>query len=500
MPHKLLLVVIITKMNGGAVMTNNGIKHNANQTNKLDMYGGIWGGLLPLFLLISLLIWLSIEERGGTKPFWAAGWLAIVFGLFLAKNKREYSESIMRGIGDRSGIVIITAWLLAGVFGELMVAGGLVNGLLWFGIEAGTQGALFTLIAFVSAMLFSVGTGTSTGTIIALVPVLYPAGVFLGADPVMLGAAILAGAVFGDNLAPVSDTTIVSAYTQGSTMKNVVKSRFPLAMTAAIIAAVVLLITGGGGEVKPLPEIQASLDVSGLLMLVGFAVVLTSALTGRHIVESLIYGNVSAMLLGLINGNITLPKIFSIPVHSGDSTGIIQDGISSVVGAIVFALLILAITQVLIDSGVLRKMLDWAQKTIAKTVRQAELTIIGITILVSTPISANAPALLLIGPSLVKPLGERFNLAPARRANLMDCAVCTVFFMLPWHIAVVAWYGALVSAAEAYNITAPPISAAAMNPYSWALLAVIIFSAVTGWNRKYANDRKEDTTQTISGA
>ena len=116
------------------------------------------------------------------------------------------------------------------------------------------------------------------------------------------------------------------------------------------------------------------------------------------------------------------------------------------------------------------------------------IVIVGVTILASLPISANAPAELLVGPSIVRPLGERFGLAAARRANLMDCAVCTIFFVLPWHIAVAAWYGALYSAAETYAIPAPPIGAALYNPYSWALLAVLLFSAFTGWNRKYAKD------------
>lgn len=68
----------------------------------------------------------------------------------------------------------------------------------------------------------------------------------------------------------------------------------------------------------------------------------------------------------------------------------------------------------------------------------------------------------------------------------MDCAVCTLFFTLPWHIAVVVWHTAVAGAAEAYNIAAPPITAALYNPYSWALLAVILFSAITGWNRSFA--------------
>ena len=302
----------------------------------------------------------------------------------------------------------------------------------------------------------------------------------------MLGLAILSGAAFGDNLAPISDTTIVSAYTQGATMKDVVRSRFPLAISAAAISAIIFFIFGGGGEVRALPEIHAKLEPSGIFMLIALAVVVVSALAGRHIIESLIYGNVTGAIIGMLIGNISPGDIFSIPEKSGGSTGIVQSGVDSVVGAIIFAILILAVTQILVESGIMRRILDFAHSTLVSTVRQAELFIVGVTVLASIPISANAPAELLVGPSLVRPIGEKFNLSAARRANLMDCAVCTIFFTLPWHIAVAAWYGALYSAAEAYGIPAPGVSAALYNPYSWALLAVLLFSAYTGWNRRYA--------------
>jgi hypothetical protein len=75
----------------------------------------------------------------------------------------------------------------------------------------------------------------------------------------------------------------------------------------------------------------------------------------------------------------------------------------------------------------------------------------------------------------------------------MDCAVCTIFFILPWHIVVAAWYAAVVSAAESFGLAAPSISAALYNPYSWALFGVLLFSAITGWNRRYA---EPDSAQT----
>lgn len=347
------------------------------QEKKLEMYGGLFGGLIPLIVLVGGLVWLSVAERGGTKPFWACAWIALCVGIFFAKDKEEYCKAAMRGIGDRTGIVIVTAWLLAGVFGKLMAAGGLVQGLLWMGMTTGAQGGVFVVLVFLAAMLFALGTGTSTGTCIALSPVLYPAGYFLGADPAMLGLAILSGAAFGDNLAPISDTTIVSAYTQGAEMRDVVRSRFPLAISAASISAVVFLVFGGGGEVRPLPEMQASLNPSGLFMLLALAIVVVSALKGRHIIESLIYGNVAAAFVGMLIGTIRPADIFSVPAAKGGSTGLIQAGIDNVVGAIIFAILILAVTQILVECGIMRRILDFAQSTLVATVRQAELFIVG---------------------------------------------------------------------------------------------------------------------------
>lgn len=114
-----------------------------SEEKRLDMYGGILGGTVPLAVLIIGLVWLCLAERGGTQPFWACAWLALVIGLFFARKKEDYCLAAMRGIGDENGIVIITAWLFAGVFGQLMAAGGLVDGLLWMGMSTGAQGSIF---------------------------------------------------------------------------------------------------------------------------------------------------------------------------------------------------------------------------------------------------------------------------------------------------------------------------------------------------------------------
>lgn len=346
-----------------------------SEEKRLDMYGGILGGAVPLAVLIIGLVWLCLAERGGTKPFWACAWLALVIGLFFARKKEDYCLAAMRGIGDENGIVIVTAWLFAGVFGKLMAAGGLVDGLLWMGMSTGAHGSLFVGLVFFAAMLFSLGTGTSTGTCIALTPVLYPAGYFLGADPALLGLAILSGAAFGDNLSPISDTTIVSAYTQGATMKEVVRSRFPLSMSAAILAMAIFLIFGNADQPMALTELKKDFDYSGIFMLIALVVVVGSALLGRHVIESLIYGNVCAAFIGIATGHFSPSAIFGIPAKAGQSTGIIENGIASVVGPIIFAILILAVTRIMVECGIMTRILDFAHKSLVSTVRQAELFI-----------------------------------------------------------------------------------------------------------------------------
>ena len=448
------------------------------------MFGGPAMVLVPALVVVGVLVWLSAAERASLSTFWVGGWAAIVVGLLLTKTPRAYAESIVRGLSDDTGAVIITAYIFAGVFGSLLAGGGLVNGLLWLGLSAGVQGAYFTVLAFVLACIFAVGTGSSVAAALALIPVLYPSGVASGADPTMLALAVLAGGAFGDNLAPISDTTIVSAYVSKATMSDVVLSRLPLSLISAAVSIVVLSIFGGGGDTSSV-QLNVEANPLGLLMLVPFAVVILLALRRYHIIIALIWGSLAGIVIGVGTGLLTLSSIFSIPAVRGDSTGLIQDGIASITGAIVLVLFILALAQVLADSGFMTKVLERLESHATRGVRSAELAIAGITLLFTVPLGANAPAILLVGPTIGRPLGMRHNLAPARIANLMDCSANTVFYMLPWHNAVIIWYATVLATATQYKLPMISILSAGMNPYAWSLIVVLLVSIVTGWNRQY---------------
>lgn len=465
------------------------------ENKKLNMYGGAWGGGIPLLLFITGMIIVTFAGTGGTKAYWAAGWIALALGIFFAKNKFEYCESIIRGVGNRNGAVLIILWLFAGVFGQVMIAGGLVEGLLWVGMEANVQGAYFAVVALICTMLFSLVTGSATGTAIAVTPSLYPAGVFLGADPLMLAVAILAGAGFGDNVSPHSDTTIASATTQGAKIKDVLRARMPMVIVASLITIVIVFLFGGGGEVTQ-NEVTASANPSGLLMLISFVVLLTVVYLDRHMVEAFIWGILSAILLGMLNGAFSLSDIFFIPAESGMTSGIIEDGIASVIDLIIFVLIILAVTQVFMEAGAIENILNFVTDKFARGVRSAELAIIFVTAIISTPISNNTAAILLVGPGFVKKIGERFNLTASRRAIMMDCSVTSFYFTIPWHSTIVTWYGLLAVSSEQFNIPLPSIFASFLNPYAWVLFIVIIIAAITGWRRTFVDSSVELTKTT----
>lgn len=465
----------------------------AEPTDRVRMLGGPVTAVVPALVLVGVLVWLSVAERATISGFWVGGWAAIVVGLVLTTTKSEYAESIMRGLSDKTGAVIITAFIFAGVFGTLLEGGGLVDGLLWLGLETGLHGAAFVVLAFVLACLFAAGTGTSVGTVIAMVPVLYPTGVFLGADPTMLAVAVIAGGAFGDNIAPVSDTTISSAYTARAEMGDVVRTRLPLSLSAAAVALVVFAVFGGGGEMSS-RDAGADPTAVGLVMIVPFVLVIFLAMRRHHIIAALAWGSLATIALGLAIGQLKPGDVFSIPSTTDDSTGLIEDGISGVTGAVVLVLFILALAQVLADSGLMARLLVRLQAHAARGVRSAELAISGITLAFTIPLGANAPAILLVGPTLGRPLGRSHGLAPSRIANLMDCSANTAFYMLPWHNAVIVWYATVQATADDYDLAEPSIASAALNPYSWALVLVLLVSILTGWNRKYAPETAQAHT------
>jgi Na+/H+ antiporter NhaC len=220
---------------------------NQNQSGdtvtELKFRFGHIGPAIPMLFFMFWAVLLSVMDVVTENGLVVGATIGLAIGLFLCKSEwKDYAQGVFEGMTQTVGVVAIIAWFWAGTLASVLQAGGLVEGLVWLGFATGVKGSMFTVVTFLLAALFATAVGTGYGTTVAFTMLMYPAGIVMGSHPVILLGAILSGAAFGDNLAPVSDTTIVSAVTQETDVIGVVRSRFRYAIAAAIPATIAFAI------------------------------------------------------------------------------------------------------------------------------------------------------------------------------------------------------------------------------------------------------------------
>ena len=219
----------------------------------------------------------------------------------MAKNKTHYANTIIDGMASKEAIIPVLCWIFAGVFSRLLRASGLALAIAGSAAGIGVGPVLFLVITFISSCLFATATGTGFGTIAAAMGVLYPAGTALGCYPPLLAGVIISGAAFGDNLAPVSDTTICSATSQGADVPGVVRSRLKYSSAAALITIVIMVILGMAfRETATSTGGTFTYDPLAFFMLLSVVATLIVAMKTGDIIIATTIGSVTAAIIGVI--------------------------------------------------------------------------------------------------------------------------------------------------------------------------------------------------------
>ncbi|NNF26755.1 MAG: hypothetical protein HKN73_06030 [Gemmatimonadetes bacterium] len=452
---------------------------------------GMAGALAPMVTFLAGVAWLGFAGAPDERGLWPVLLASLGVGLLLARDRDGYAQAALAGMARTIVMIMVMAWVLAGVFSAVLQASGLVHSLIWVGGQAGLGGGGFVVGAFLVAVLFSTATGTSLGTILVCAPLLYPASGLLEADPAWTIGAVLAGATFGDNVSPVSDTTIASASSQGAEMGKVVRTRLRYALPAAAVAVAVLFLAGGTGvTLERIAERVAggahpanlSGDPIALPMLLAPLLVFAALLRRRGLLESLFLGVTAAIVIALGFGLIAAGDLLYIDAQAFRARGLIVDGMDRAVGIVMFTLLLMAVLGGVEASGAVERLLHWSRAR-NQSARRTELRMFG---LVSTAVlvtTHSVVAILAVGPA-VRRLGEQQGIGPLRRANLLDTTVCTYPFLLPFFIPTVLAASATASGADFGLAPTSALAAGMRNPYSWALLGVILVAIVTGWGRE----------------
>lgn len=464
----------------------------SQESKKLEFYGGEWVSFIPFIVFIALII-LTTFTFGSISDgaLWVPAFMALIVAFFFAKDKQQYGETIIGGMASKEAIIPVVCWIFAGVFSRILRDSGLASGIAGVAAGMGIEGTFFIIISFIASAIFATASGTGFGTIAAGMGVLYPAGLALGAHPALLAGAIVSGGAFGDNLAPVSDTTICSATSQGVDVPGVVRSRLKYALVAGAITLAGILVIGSGYTGTIASSGAIDYNAATLLMLIPVAITIWVAIKSGDIIIATTIGSVlagaTAVMAGLIDfiqidpaQDVARKALLRVSGVGLDRTvdGVIYTGINSMLQVCILAILLFGSIAIMRAGQGDVKLLKALGK-IAKGPMGAEFSIAGMIVALSALMGLNAPAILAVGASFAKPLSRQHGISPYRTANLLDATSCTLVYSLPWTPAII--YTISFARDSMHPLTAMEVTPFVL--YAYAMMAVMFLSIIFGIGR-----------------
>jgi len=395
-----------------------------NETRKIEFYGGKAGPWIPIALLIIGMIVVSVL---GYTDFYVYNLLTlgtILVAFFFAKDKKTFGDTAIAGLQDSMLAILIIAFILAGILSKLLRLSGLIEGLVYLSSVANLNPGFIPAVGFIICCLISTSCGTSSGSIVAVLPVMLPIGVELGCDPSLVCGAVISGALFGDNLAPISDTTIASALTQESTISDVVRTRLPYSLIAGGISLVLFIVIGLTTSTSDLSHIEADgSTVKALVLLVVPLLMIFLMKKGWDLVGTLLICDTLAIVINLVLGLIS-------PAQMVGGDGPIVAGINGMIDMIVFCMFFFIVIQVMKENGVLDAISAIMVKC-CKGVRSVQFAAMISSAFGTIITGGSSTGITLIGPVANK-VGKKFNIAGPRMANLLDATACATCGFVPF--------------------------------------------------------------------
>ena len=430
-----------------------------------------WVALTPLLLFLALFFGagLYFTVQGVAMGFYqlrapVAILPALALGAWIAHRKGlRAGDILLRGMGDPNIVLMCLIFLLAGAFAHVSRSIGAVDAVVALGIGA-LPASLLLPGLFLLAGLISLAIGTSMGTIAAVVPIALGTADAAGLDSALVLGAVVGGAMFGDNLSVISDTTIAATRSQGAAMRDKFRENFRIALPAALATIVLLAFLG---EPAPIPAGEA---VASPWLALPYLLVLVLALAGIDVLVVLGLGLVLAGGFGLFLGN-----DYDLVQYAGD----IWIGFEGMIEILLLSLLIGGLGALMKAAGGL----DWLAMVIARFARghrgrrTGEFSIAALSASADV-FTANNTVAILVGGSVARDIAARHDISPRRSASLLDIFACVPQGLLP--------YGAqILLAASLASVS--PLAIAGKVYYCWILAVVAI--AFIAWPRGSGGSR-----------
>lgn len=400
--------------------------------------------LIPFVIFIGLYlgVGISLSTQGVEMAFYQfpillACLIGIAFAFAIHKGTMEEKlGALIKGMGDQDVMVMCLIYILAGAFSSCSDAMGGVESTVNLALTKIPSNLLIAGIFLISSFL-SLAMGTSMGTIAAVVPVAVGLASKANLNIYLTVGACLGGAMFGDNLSIISDTTIAATRSQGVEMRDKFRMNLIIALIAAAVTFALLVAFGRPDHppaVKNLPY--------NVLKIIPYLFVLIAALAGMNVLVVLMGGIVIAAGIGMLTSSFTFIE----------ATASMGAGMLNMAEIYILSMLVGGLASMCRKDGGFA----WLMKKLTKNVKStagAQGTIAALVSLVDLAAANNTVAIIITGP-LAKDLSTRFKVDPRRTASILDIFSCVFQGLIP--------YGA--QALLALSLTAKT-TGLALNPF-----------------------------------
>lgn len=414
-----------------------------------------------LSILIFLIVYLGsgiyyeyINPQKGQMGFYVmsvvVAFMIALIVAFIQNPALSFEKKIhicAKGVGDDNIVTMLFIFLMAGAFSGVAQASGSATSTAYLLLDIIPPNFAVPAL-FIIACLISMAMGTSVGTITVLVPI-----AFAVAKSAELGiplgvATVVGGAMFGDNLSFISDTTIAATKTQGVEMKDKFRVNFKIALPAAIITFVILMamaLNGNPAEIK-------NFDYN-LFQALPYLLVLIASIVGINVFIVLGFGAIFSSIIGIATKSLTIATAFSA----------MGEGTKNMFETMIVTILVASMGALMKEYGGFQWILEIIRKSL-KGHRGGMLGVGLLTSLLDVATANNTVAIVMSGP-IAKDISKEFNIDPKKTASLMDIFSCICQGIIP--------YGAqLLIAASLAHITSIQIIPYLF--YQFLLLACVL--------------------------
>lgn len=378
----------------------------------------------PLISIFPLLIFVLVFLGFGiyNNDFYAlpspiAALIGITAAFILLKGKiNEKVDTFLKGCGDGKILTMCIIYLLAGAFATVTKATGSVDSIVNLGLTY-ISPVYFPVGVFVMAAFLSFASGTSVGSIVTLGPIVIALAEKSDSPLGLIGACLLSGAMFGDNLSLISDTTIAATQSLGCQMKDKFRFNSKLAFPAALVTILILIVLGFNQEGTAV--ISGNKEFN-LILILPYLLVIALSLIGLNVFVVLFAGLIFAGMLGFGYG-------------SFDFIGFAKktyEGFTSMTEIFLLSLLTGGLAAMVEKAGGI----SFVIKNISKIINSKKTALLGIggLVTVANLCVANNTISIIISGKVAKEINDKYGLKPQESASILDIFSCYVQGLIPY--------------------------------------------------------------------